>query len=66
MVHEWNPAGVFVDADDTNDESWIKFDLSQNNNGNGNRKIIILEEFATEYQPDGSTPGICGEINKNS
>ena len=66
LVHEWNPAGVFVDADDTNDESWIKFDLSQNNNGNSNRKIIILEEFATECQPDGSTPGICGEINKNS
>ena len=66
LVHKWNPAGSFVDEDNTNNESWVKFDLSQNNNGNGNRKITIIEEFAPECQPDGSTPGICGEINKNS
>jgi len=66
LVHKWNPLDLFVDEDDTNNEAWVKFDLSQNNNGNGNRKITILEEFAPECQPDGSTPGICGEINKNS
>lgn len=67
LVHQWNPLGAFVDVDDTNNESWVKFELSQeNNNGNGNRKITIVEEFAPECQADGSTPGICGDINKNS
>jgi len=66
LVHQWNPEGAFVDEDASNDESWVKFVLSQNNNGNGNRKITIIEEFAPECQPDGSTPGICGEIKKNS
>jgi len=66
LVHKWNPANAFVDGDDTNDESWVKFILSQENNGNGNRKITITEEFAPECQADGSTPGICGDLNKNS
>jgi hypothetical protein len=66
LVHKWNPANAFVDGDDTNDEAWVKFILSQNNNGNGNRKITITEEFAPECQADGSTPGICGDLNKNS
>ncbi len=66
LVHKWNPANTFVDGDDTNDEAWVKFILSQENNGNGNRKITITEEFAPECQDDGSTPGICGDLNKNS
>jgi hypothetical protein len=66
LVHKWNPANAFVDGDDTNDESWVKFILSQENNGNGNRKITITEEFAPECQADGSTPGICGDLRKNS
>lgn len=66
LVHKWDPLDTFVDADDTNNEAWVKFTLSQENNGNGNRKITILEEFAPECQTDGSTPGICGDINKNS
>lgn len=66
LVHKWNPANAFVDGDDTNDEAWVKFILSQNNNGNGNRKITITEEFAPECQADGSTPGICGDLRKNS
>jgi hypothetical protein len=66
LVHSWNPANAFVDADDTNDDAWVLFDLYQNNNGNGNRKIAIIDEFAPECQADGSTPGICGDINKNS
>ena len=65
LVHKWNPLDLFVDADDSNNESWAKFTLEQSN-GNGNRKITILEEFAPECQADGSTPGICGDINKNS
>ena len=35
-------------------------------NNTGNRKIIEIEGFAPECQPDDSTPGICGDINKNS
>jgi len=66
LVHKWNPENAFVDGDDTNDEAWVKFDLTQNNNGNGNRKITITEEFAPECQADGSTPGICGDIHKNA
>ncbi len=66
LVHKWNPEGLFVDADNSNNESWVKFQLEQQNNGNGNRKITILEEFAPECQPDGSTPGICGDISKNA
>ena len=66
LVHKWNSLNAFVDADNANNEAWVKFDLTQNNNGNGNRKIIILEEFAPECQIDGSTPGICGDISKNS
>mgnify|MGYP006419252729 FL=1 len=66
LVHKWNPANAFVDGDDTNDEAWVKFILSQENNGNGNRKITITEEFAPECQADGSTPGICGDLRKNS
>ncbi len=66
MVHKWNPLDAFVDEDNTNNEAWVKFDLSQENNGNGNRKITIIEEFALECQADGSTPGICGEVKKNS
>lgn len=66
LVHEWNPENTFVDGDNSNDQSWVKFDLTQNNNGNGNRKITIIDEFAPECQADGSTPGICGDINKNS
>lgn len=66
LTHTWNPANAFVDADASNDVSWTLFDLSQNNNGNGNRKITIVNEFAPECQADGSTPGICGDINKNS
>ena len=66
LVHKWNPANAFVDGDDTNDESWVKFILSQENDGNGNRKITITEEFAPECQADGSTPGICGDLRKNS
>ena len=64
LVHKWNPAGSFVDADDSNDESWMKFELSDDENGN--RKIVELQGFAPECQDDGSTPGICGEINKNN
>lgn len=66
LVHTWNPAGVFVDANPTNDEAWVVFDLSQENNGNGNRKITIVHEFAPECLDDGTTPGICGDIHKNS
>ena len=65
LVHKWNPLNLFVDADETNNESWVKFELTKNNNGNGNRKITILEEFAPECHPDGSTPGICGNIKRN-
>ncbi len=66
LVHKWNPENTFVDGNNTNDEAWVQFDLTQNNNGNGNRKITITDEFAPECQADGSTPGICGDINKNS
>lgn len=66
LVHKWNPANAFVDGNDANDEAWVKFTLSQENNGNGNRKITIIEEFAPECQADGSTPGICGDLKKNS
>ena len=50
----------------------MKFELTDENDGNGNgnntgnRKIIEIEGFAPECQPDDSTPGICGDINKNS
>jgi len=64
LVHKWNPADSFVDADASNNESWMKFDLVDD--GKGNRKIIEREGFAPECQADGSTPGICGDINKNS
>jgi len=74
LTHTWNPANSFVDADVSNDVAWIKFELTDENNGNGNgngdksgnRKIIEIEGFAPECQADGSTPGICGDINKNS
>ncbi len=66
LVHKWNPFSFFVDEDPFNNISWVKFDLSQENNGNGNRKITIIEEFAPECQSDGSTPGICGDLKKNS
>lgn len=66
LVHSWNPESAFVDADNTNDEAWVLFELSQENNGNGNRKITIVDEFAPECQDDGSTPGLCGDLNKNS
>ena len=42
----------------------MKFELVDD--GKGNRKIIEIEGFAPECQADGSTPGICGDINKNS
>jgi hypothetical protein len=66
LVHKWNPANAFVDANVSNDESWMKFELSDDNSGNGNRKITEIQGFAPECQVDGSTPGICGEINKNN
>jgi hypothetical protein len=64
LVHKWNPADAFVDGNDTNDESWMKFELVDD--GKGNRKIIEIKGFAPECQIDGSTPGICGDIRKNS
>ena len=67
LVNEWNPDGNFVDADVTNNKSWVKFLLEDNNPGNGNRKITIIEEFAPECdETGGTTPGICGDLNKNS
>ena len=66
LVHKWNPVNAFVDADASNDEAWMKFDLVDGNPGNGNRKIVEIEGFAPECLTDGSTPGICGEINQNN
>ncbi len=65
LTHTWNPADRFVDEDDSNDTAWIKFELSDENRGNGNRKITEIEAFAPECNPDGSTPGMCGDIPKN-
>jgi hypothetical protein len=64
LTHTWNPANAFVDADNSNNVSWMKFELTDD--GNGNRKINEIEGFAPECQDDDSTPGICGDINKNS
>lgn len=67
LVHQWNPDGLFVDEDNTNNESWVKFTLEQPNNGNGNRKVTITGEYAPECDTqNGTTPGICGDIKKNS
>ena len=66
LVHSWNPESAFVDENDTNDVAWVKFLLEPGNNGNGNRKITIMDEYAPECLTDGSTPGICGDIHKNS
>ncbi|QLH04055.1 hypothetical protein C5F49_01005 [Nitrosopumilus oxyclinae] len=66
LTHTWNPEEFFVDDNDQNDQSWIKFKLSQDNNGNGNRKITEMGSFAPECNPDGSTPGMCGDVSKNS
>lgn len=66
LTHTWNPTNTFVDADASNDVAWMKFDLVDANGGNGNRKIVEIEGFAPECQADGSTPGICGDISKNS
>jgi hypothetical protein len=64
LTHTWNPLGFFVDESSENDSSWMKFELSDQ--GNGNRKITELESFAPECKSNGSTPGLCGDINKNS
>ena len=64
LVHKWNPANAFVVGDDTNDESWMKFKLTDD--GKGNQKIIEIEGFASKCQTDRPTPGICGDIHKNS
>ena len=64
LTHTWNPVDKFVDGNKDNDVSWMKFELSDD--GNGNRKITELEGFAPECQSDGTTPGLCGEISKNN
>ena len=67
LTHTWNPEDFFVDANGDNDTAWIKFELSKENNGNGNRKIIEMESFAPECDLiGGTTPGLCGELSKNS
>lgn len=65
LTHTWNPEERFVDANSDNDQSWLLFELSDENNGNGNRKITELAAFAPECDPD-TTPGLCGNIKKNS
>ncbi len=66
LVHKWNPDNAFVDADASNDEAWMMFELSDSGNGNGNRQIDEIVGFSPECLPDGSTPGICGDISKNA
>ena len=53
LTTEWNPVGSFIDEDDTNDQSWMKFDLTRDSNGNA--KITEI---------DGFSPG--GEISRNN
>lgn len=72
FTHVWANLGLgtlefeslFPDSDDSNNVSWMKFELSDDEKGN--RKIIEIEGFAPECQDDGFTSGIFGDINKNS
>ena len=67
LIHEWNPEGLFIDEDDSNNRSWVIFTLEQDNNGNGNRKATVTGGFAPECDVDGgTTPAICGDLHKNS
>jgi len=64
LTHTWNPLNRFVDGNEDNNMSWMKFELSDD--GNGNRKITELDGFAPECKSDGTTPGFCGEISRNN
>ena len=68
LTHTWNPEDFFVDESDENDVSWIKFELTDENNGYGNRKIVEMEAFAPECNQDDPelTPGLCGLVSKNN
>lgn len=63
LTHTWNPEEFFVDETIENDVSWMKFELTDD--GNGNRKIIELEGFSPGCE-ETSLPGLCGEVKRNN
>ena len=62
LTNEWNPAGSFIDEDTTNDQSWMKFELTRDSNGNA--KITEIEGYSPGCNPD--APGLCGDISRNN
>ena len=67
LTHTWNPENFFVDENDENDTAWMLFEISKNNNGNGNRKVTELGGFAPACDLENdTTPGLCAEVTKNS
>ena len=62
LTNEWNPSGSFIDADETNNQSWMKFELTRDSNGNA--KVTEIAGFSPGCTPD--APGLCGDISRNN
>jgi Lysyl oxidase len=58
LVSTANYAGVFREADSTNNTAWVKFTLSSDSQGN--RKVQV-----TEHSPCEAGTGLCGERSTN-
>jgi hypothetical protein len=58
LVSTANYAGVFTEADTTNNTAWVKFTLSSDSKGN--RKVVV-----TEHSPCEAGSGLCGERSTN-
>jgi hypothetical protein len=58
LVSTANYAGIFTEADTTNNTAWVKFRLSSESNGN--RKIEV-----TDHSPCVEGTGLCGERSTN-
>jgi hypothetical protein len=57
LVSTANYAGIFREADRTNNTAWVKFSLTSDSKGN--RKVTV-----TDHSPCDS-PGLCGERSTN-
>lgn len=57
LVTTTNPEGVFVEQRTDNNVAWVRFSLTAQ--GNGNRKLAVLEHSPCE------SPGLCGAYSAN-
>ncbi len=58
LVSTANYAGIFTEADTTNNSAWVKFTLSSDSKGN--RKVAV-----TDHSPCVEGSGLCGERSTN-